>query len=536
MSSVIKLKRSNTPNAVPTFGVNPATDIVEGELAINLADKKLFTANSTQVFSVSGDLYDVNTTAMATVGAGANINLVCDNSAIGTDTVTLTAGQNMTVTRHANGAVELAHTGASALTAGQVQTTNIGNGVITGTKIAVDAVALGNHTTGDYVENLVQGNGIALLNNSGESAQPSISLAPTIAGLTSVTSTNFVGDLAGAVVGTTVSASAGFAGALTGNVTGTVSSITNHDTAALAEDASATTTSGTMYFTDARAQGAISHVDAGGDGSLTYAAGVITYTGPSAAEARAHFSQGTGVTYSAAAGTIAIGQDVATSSGVTFDTVVATTGFTGALTGNATTATTLATTRAIALSGDVTGTVSFDGSSDVTIAATIAPDSVALGSDTTGAYVQNAQGTTDEVTVTGGGAEGATLTIGLPSDVTVANDLTVGGNVATTGNLTVSGNLDVNGTLTYIDSTTVEIGDNMISFAANNNTSDTVDIGFYGQSYDGSAVEYHGITRSSTNGQYYVFDSLAAQPTQNIDYANDTALAQLNAVIDGGSF
>ena len=114
----------------------------------------------------------------------------------------------------------------------------------------------------------------------------------------------------------------------------------------------ASTTPTNLYFTDARARAAISVTDAGGDGSLAYnsTTGVITYTGPAAADARAHFSvtdaggdgslsydSGTGVfTYtgpSAAevqahitggtgvtvtSGEVAIGQDVATTSDVTF--------------------------------------------------------------------------------------------------------------------------------------------------------------------------------------------------------------------------
>jgi len=60
---------------------------------------------------------------------------------------------------------------------------------------------------------------------------------------------------------------------------------------------------------------------------------------------------------------------------------------TAALSGNATTATTLATARTISLGGDLSGSASFNGSADITITATIAADSVALGTDTTGNYV-----------------------------------------------------------------------------------------------------------------------------------------------------
>tara|TARA_B100001250_G_scaffold174574_1_gene150112 strand:+ start:5215 stop:8358 length:3144 start_codon:yes stop_codon:yes gene_type:complete len=83
-------------------------------------------------------------------------------------------------------------------------------------------------------------------------------------------------------------------------------------------------TSGVITYTGpsaAETQGHISVTDLGGDGSLSYNAGVITYTGPSSLEARAHLSGSTGVTYNSSTGAIAIGQEVATSSDVTFGEV-----------------------------------------------------------------------------------------------------------------------------------------------------------------------------------------------------------------------
>ena len=81
-----------------------------------------------------------------------------------------------------------------------------------------------------------------------------------------------------------------------------------------------------------------------------------------------------------------------------------------ALTGTAATATKLANERGITLTGPVTGTVNFDGSQAVSIATTIATDAVALGTNTTGAYVATATGT-DGVSVAGSGAESAGITI-----------------------------------------------------------------------------------------------------------------------------
>ena len=82
-----------------------------------------------------------------------------------------------------------------------------------------------------------------------------------------------------------------------------------------------------------------------------------------------------------------------------------------ALVGNASTATTLETARTIALAGDVAGSVSFDGSGNVSITTTIQADSVALGTDTTGNYVASVGVTSGTgLSVTGTG-EGAAVTL-----------------------------------------------------------------------------------------------------------------------------
>ena len=201
--------------------------------------------------------------------------------------------------------------------------------------------------------------------------------------------------------------------------------------------------------------------------------------------------------------------------------------------GNAATATQLATARAIALSGDVTGTANFDGSAGISITTTIAADSVALGTDTTGNFAASVAGTANEIDVSGVAGEGTAFTVGLADNVTVPNNLTVTGNTSLSGNLTVDGNLDVNGTLTYIDSTTVAIGDNMLKLA-NTNNADSIDTGFYSL-YNNSGNKYAGLVRDATDASFYLFHELATEPGQTINFNNAT-LAELNAVIDGGTY
>lgn len=128
---------------------------------------------------------------------------------------------------------------------------------------------------------------------------------------------------------------------------------------------------------------------------------------------------------------------------------------TGEVTGNAASATKLKNARTISLSGDVVGSVSFDGTQNVDISATVQPNSVALGTDTTGNYVATIAGTAGEITVSGSGSETSAVTIGLPDDVTIAGDLTI------------NGNLDVQGSINSISTTEVNIVDNKVVLNTN---------------------------------------------------------------------
>ncbi len=86
-----------------------------------------------------------------------------------------------------------------------------------------------------------------------------------------------------------------------------------------------------------------------------------------------------------------------------------------------------------ALSGDIS--ISAAG---VVAVNNVAANSVALGTDTTGTYVSTVTGTANEIAVTGSGGEAAAVTIGLPTNVTIAGDLTVSGTTTTVSSTTVS--------------------------------------------------------------------------------------------------
>ena len=111
------------------------------------------------------------------------------------------------------------------------------------------------------------------------------------------------------------------------------------------------------------------------------------------------------------------------------------------------------------------GIASFE-TADFTVASgAVSIKNVDLGTQTTGDYVANIQGTANEVTVSPTSGEGTTVTIGLPDDVTITNNLTVGGN------------LNVTGTINSVNTTQVNIVDNKINLNTDFTGTPTVDAG-----------------------------------------------------------
>lgn len=158
-------------------------------------------------------------------------------------------------------------------------------------------------------------------------------------------------------------------------------------------------------------------------------------------------------------------------------------------TGNAATATALETARTISLGGDLSGSASFNGTSDITISATVQPDSVALGTDTTGDYVASASAG-NGINISGSG-EGAALTItntgvlsvaGTNNEITVSasvGNVTIGlpDNVTVSGDLVVDGNLTVSGSTTYLNTATLTVEDNIVVLNSNATGSPVADAG-----------------------------------------------------------
>ncbi len=155
-------------------------------------------------------------------------------------------------------------------------------------------------------------------------------------------------------------------------------------------------------------------------------------------------------------------------------------------------------------------------------AASVDNNSVALGTKTTGNYVATISGSTNEIEVSGSGSETASVTIGLPDDVTIA------------------GNLTVNGTTTTVNSDTLSVTDPLIKLAKSNSGADSLDIGFYGL-YDtsGSQDLYAGLFRDANDsGKFKLFKDLQVEPTTTVNtsgtgYAVGTLVSNLEGNVTG---
>ena len=159
---------------------------------------------------------------------------------------------------------------------------------------------------------------------------------------------------------------------------------------------------------------------------------------------------------------------------------------TGNLTGVASTATKLETARDFDITGDfiTSAAVSFDGTGNVSLAATITENSIELGKYTTGDYVADISGTANEVIVVSGSGEGASIVLGLDDEVIVGTSLSAPtvyagavkavdgadaitisnttGNVAFASTVTIEGDLQVLGSTTTVNTETLSVKDPVI--------------------------------------------------------------------------
>lgn len=110
----------------------------------------------------------------------------------------------------------------------------------------------------------------------------------------------------------------------------------------------------------------------------------------------------------------------------------------------------------LVFTGDVTGSGTVSNLGSASISLTVSPDSVALGTDTTGDYVANIYGTPDQVLVAGNGGETASVVLSLPQSIATTSTPTFAGVDFANGGVTTSTvTVTTNDSATTIDSFSV---------------------------------------------------------------------------------
>jgi len=172
----------------------------------------------------------------------------------------------------------------------------------------------------------------------------------------------------------------------------------------------------------------------------------------------------------------------------------------------------------ITLGGDLSGSATLTNLGNATLTATIAANSVALGTDTTGDYVASLVAGTG-VTLTNNSGEGATPTIAIGQ--AVGTGASVGfAQVTTTGNVTVGGDIYVNGTYFTTTETSLAIEDPFI-YLNDGSTVTNPDLGIAGNYNDGT-YRHAGVFRDATDGKWKFFDSYTPEPNNPIDTGHGT--------------
>ena len=165
MANRIQIRRHNDNSDTSAPG-----SLLTGELALNQADKKLYVGRHN---GSSVEIFHLPTLQDITYGNG-----VSGTIASGSDDNSVTLAVDVTAS------AIFATTSAKGIAQFNSDNFAVSSGVVT---IKDNGVILGTETTGSYVTSLVAGAGIALSNNSGESATPTIAIdtssSPTLAGV-----------------------------------------------------------------------------------------------------------------------------------------------------------------------------------------------------------------------------------------------------------------------------------------------------------------------------------------------------------------
>ena len=475
MSSIIKIRKNDTAGVVPS-------SLQEGELAVNLKDRILYTANSTVVFELARNI--ANNGLVLTDPGGNTISIVAPTGVDANYTLTLPendGGASQFLQTDGSGNLSWA---AGSAPADATITLAAGTGLTGG-----DAFTTNQSAPETITFNVAGANGVIA---DADSLQ--------VDGANGILVTTDGVNVQAADA--TISVAAGGIAAVPGQIDhdSLLNFVANEhvDHSTVNIDSGAGLTGGgditaTRTLAVGQANGVIVDADSiqvnGANGILVTTAGVNV--------------QAADATISVAAGGISVDEaslQIPTSS-ITSGNYVAT------------------ITAGDGLAGDASGTGSTPTMSvNVGEGIAIVSDAVAL---------KNATNLSDNTIAKWSDGDTQFVNSSITDDGTT---------------VTIGGNLTVNGTTTTIESTTVTVDDSLLKLA-NGNVTDTIDIGWYGQFDEGSGKRYSGIFRDASDATgpnsthvFKVWTNLTAEPGTTFNIAGSGELAQLDAVIDGGSF
>ena len=418
-------------------GTNNEVDVVENNKTVTIGLPSTITANVTG--NVTGDVTgnaDTATTATTATNITVSANNSTDETVFPLFVDGATGGQGAEtdtgLTYNPSTGMLTATGFTGALTGNASTATALANarnfsitGDITANAISFDgtgavalsatidnnSVALGTKTTGSYVaQGATSGNGISGAVNTEGGTFTVTSNATNANTASTIVFRDSNGDFSAGTI------SAALTGNVTGNVTGTVSSLSNHDTGDLAEGTNKYLTLANLksQLNASMPSNALTIGDS--DDTITIP-GSLVVTGTTTTASVETVSTSNGVVFEGSTAdnneTTLVGGNPSGDITITLPTTAGTVALTTSdISGNAATATQWANARTITLGTDLSGSVSIDGTGDVTLNATIVADSVALGTDTTGNYVTSI---TNGSFLTGGngGSEGAALTLAV---------------------------------------------------------------------------------------------------------------------------
>ena len=171
--------------------------------------------------------------------------------------------------------------------------------------------------------------------------------------------------------------------------------------------------------------------------------------------------------------------------------------------------------------GDNTVTIGGSASAPTVAVKVASGNGIHIG--TNGLYIgQNVETTSDVTFNSGNFLNIIANTSVIANTMTVYHTLMVGGDILVTGNI-VSSNIE-----------SIQVSDPLLHLGTNNHVSDTLDIGFFADYYDGTNVQYTGLVRDASDKIYKLFQHLDNDPNPLVNFS-ETTTATLQAYLISGA-